>query len=149
MVLIRDLWIAAKFGMKRVPRRNAATQAPPQTGGLFYQSGDKKIAAEPTWWNGGMQDLQLSDVESAVMSLIDQGLIRGYLGKSGKDKCGILVMSRKEGAKNWEDWSAVWESRPWAAWKNGAKTVVEGRQGMVGGGAGGVVRLSGVKMIGE
>lgn len=99
---------------------------------LFH--GKEEEEEQETWWAAG--EVSGMDVEAVIGNLLDQGWVQGYMARA-EDGGGLLVLSRK---RPFPEVATVWMGGEWKEEK-----VVEKPEA----GAGRVVRLSGVKVIGE
>lgn len=95
-----------------------------------------------TWWAGGALDLVEDDVESIVISLIDQGLVKGYIAIVGDQR--LVALSKQGAFPNvaalfYERYGRVQEERDASSRATAAQPPSL---------AGKVVNLSGVKPIG-
>jgi len=93
----------------------------------------------------------LDDIEGVILDLFDQGMVKGYIARQQK----VVVLKRDgnafvtvEEARRWKSANASvggeGEEGGWGGTGNG---IVNGKV-KIGGGGGGVVRLSGLRAIG-
>lgn len=85
--------------------------------------------------------MQMSDVETAVVSLLDQGFVKGYLARQAT---GPLIVMSRTGM-----FPQVAEIYAGSRWKDDVSEPLEEANPFVAGGGGRVINLRGVKAIGE
>lgn len=133
-LMLRDVAVCARYVHLKQP---VATQPPNP---LFHGPEPEDLvvrgeADDNSWFMDGLT-LTVADVEAAVESVLDQGFVKGYLARL--EGGPVLVLSKQEPfPKVW----GVFEGGRWAAEEEAPTAVEEG--------VGRVVRLSGVKGIGE
>lgn len=94
------------------------------------------VSDPTTWWSGGIR-LGKDQVEGVVMSLLDQRLVRGYMARQPAGMSTRLVLGKADPVPS--VWGVCLQQSP----------EEPKAEQPVGGGGGRVVRLSGVKAIGE
>lgn len=85
--------------------------------------------------------MQMSDVETAVVSLLDQGFVKGYIARQAT---GPLIVMSRTGM-----FPPVAEIYSGSRWKDDVTEPLEEANPFVAGGGGRVINLRGVKAIGE
>lgn len=110
-------------------------------GGRGADSDDEEEEEEEDGGYFGLK-MQMSDVETAVVSLLDQGFVKGYIARQ---PTGPLIVMSRTGI-----FPPVAEIYAGSRWRDddGGKSLEEVNP-FAGGGEGRVINLRGVKAIGE
>lgn len=134
IIKIDDIWACAEALHKKAPEDIDQAEA-----NLLSTRPDVDpwgVSDPTTWWFNGLR-LGKDQVEGVVMSLLDQKLIRGYLVRQPRDESTLLVLGKMD------PFPSVWK----LCVPKGAQGAGLLQPGGMGGGR--VVRMNGVKEIGQ
>lgn len=141
---IDDLWLCAVALHRRAPEDvgrpelDGQPDQPDQPARARPPDDAACAVSDPTsWWFGGLR-LGSDQVEGVVMSLLDQKLVRGYLVRQPRDESALLVLGRGDPFPN-----------VWALCAPREPSEAALLQPPATGGGGRVVRMNGVKEIGQ